>query len=89
MRRTYETDVACGFDLAARRFAAMARAGLAGRRSYAACWLARRITGAKGQKAAKLLDFLGMSQRQVILAVIVGVLLAAVLMWLAPDLIVR
>jgi hypothetical protein len=30
-----------------------------------------------------------MSQRQVILAVIVGVLLAAVLMWLAPDLIVR
>ena len=33
----------------------------------------------------KLIDFLGMSQRQVILAVIVGVLLAAVLMWLAPE----
>src|SRR5262249_21256731 len=42
VRRTYETDIACGFGLAARRFAAMARAGLAGRRSYAACWLARR-----------------------------------------------
>ena len=45
-------------------------------------------TGARAE-AVKLLDFLGMSQRQVILAVIVGVLLAAVLMWLAPDLIVR
>jgi hypothetical protein len=30
-----------------------------------------------------------MSQRQVILAVIVGVLLAAVLMWLAPWLVLR
>ena len=48
-------------------------------------------TGEPAQRteAVKLLDFLGMSQRQVILAVIVGVLLAAVLMWLAPDLIVR
>src|SRR5215831_9079668 len=57
VRRTYETDIACGFDLAARRFAAMARAAwlVDALIYYAACWLARRITGAKGQKAVKLL----------------------------------
>jgi len=89
VRRTYETDIACGFALAAWRFAAMARAGLAGRRSYAACWLARRITGAKGQKAVKLLDFLGMSLKQVVLAVIVGFVLAALVLWLVPELVLR
>src|SRR6516162_9348146 len=42
VRRSYETDIACGFGLAVGRCAAVARVGLAGRRSCAACWLARR-----------------------------------------------
>jgi len=36
-----------------------------------------------------ILAVIGMSLRQVILAVIVGVLLAAVLLWLAPELVRR
>jgi len=36
---------------------------------------------------AVILAVIGMSLRQVILAVIVGVLLAAVLLWLAPELV--
>jgi hypothetical protein len=35
----------------------------------------------------KLLDFLGMSLRQVILAVIVGALLAVLVLWLVPELV--
>ena len=67
----------------------MARAGLAGRGSYAACRLVRRITGAKGQKAVKLQDFLGMSLKQVVLAVIVGFVLAALVLWLVLELVLR
>jgi hypothetical protein len=35
----------------------------------------------------KLLDLLGMSLRQVVLAVIVGLVLAALVLWLAPELV--
>jgi hypothetical protein len=42
---------------------------------------------AQRAEAVKLLDLLGMSLRQVILAVIVGVLLAALVLWLAPWLV--
>ena len=44
---------------------------------------------AQRAEAVKLLDLLGMSLRQVILAVIVGVLLAALLLWLTPELVLR
>ena len=37
VRRSYETDIACGFGLAVGRCAAVARARLAGRPSCAAC----------------------------------------------------
>src|SRR5262249_20437070 len=43
----------------------------------------------KGQKAVKLLDFLGMSLKQVVLAVIVGFVLAALGLWLLPDVVMR
>ena len=35
----------------------------------------------------KLLDLLGMSLRQVVLAVIVGLVLAALVLWLVPELV--
>ena len=37
----------------------------------------------------KLLDFLGMSLKQVVLAVIVGFVLAALVLWLVPVLVLR
>ena len=43
-------------------------------------------TGARAE-AVKLLDFLGMSLRQVILAFIVGLVVAALVLWLAPELV--
>jgi hypothetical protein len=42
---------------------------------------------AQRAEAVKLLDLFGMSLRQVILAVIVGVLLAVLVLWLAPELV--
>jgi uncharacterized membrane protein len=42
-------------------------------------------TGAKGRSCE--VDLFGMSLRQVILAVIVGVLLAVLVLWLAPELV--
>ena len=86
--RRIRSHESCAFRGVLRRSAAVCRPVGA-----AASAVADRLRGlrkpAQRAEAVKLLDFLGMSQRQVILAVIVGVLLAAVLMWLAPDLIVR
>jgi hypothetical protein len=42
---------------------------------------------AQRAEAVKLLDLFGMSLRQVILAVIVGMLLAVLVLWLAPELV--
>jgi len=46
-------------------------------------------TGESAQRteAVKLLDLLGMSLRQVILAFIVGLVVAALVLWLAPELV--
>ena len=42
---------------------------------------------AQRAEAVKLLDLLGMSLRQVVLAVIVGLVLAALVLWLVPELV--
>ena len=42
---------------------------------------------AQRAEAVKLLDLLGMSMRQVVLAVILGLVLAALVLWLVPELV--